>query len=507
MSRVQRLARGLAAGYVALAANVLYTLASVPLVLHYLGPAEFGLWALVTQVASYLALFDLGMSGSVYRILIDHKDTRGEGTYGAVLQTAMLVFTAQGILIAGAGVAAGFWLADTLDVPAGLVEEFRLLIAGQSAFLALGFATKALGLPLQAHQRLDVMNLLQIGHFALLFLVLWLGLAAGWGLYAMLAASAAGTVYNSASAAIASWVLGLLPRAGEWGRPAWPLFVQVAKFGGDLFLLTIGWQLLSASQLIVISRTLGLEAAAVWAVCTRAFTLAQQFVWRIFDFSGPALTEMFVRGEESKLRERFRDVLVLSASAAVLAAGLGAACNAPFVSIWTAGKIRWDALNDWLMAALLVVTTVTRCLTMWVGINKEIRGLRYVYFAQGLCFVIAAWFAVKVWALPGILIAALAADILWSGIYGLHRTREFFRATTGEILGDWLAAPWRFLAVGAAVTALIWWASRGLPDLPRLLVNAGASGAALALGFWLFGLTPALRAELSGRLRGLFSRG
>ena len=53
MSRLRKFTRSLLAGYLMLGANIFYTLASVPLALHYLGKAEFGLWALVSQICGY----------------------------------------------------------------------------------------------------------------------------------------------------------------------------------------------------------------------------------------------------------------------------------------------------------------------------------------------------------------------------------------------------------------------------------------------------------------------
>ena len=83
MSRLRHAAMSLGSGYAAMAANVFYTLASIPLALHYLGKEQFGLWSVVTQVASYLLLLDLGVTGSVSRILIDHKDKKNGGDYGS----------------------------------------------------------------------------------------------------------------------------------------------------------------------------------------------------------------------------------------------------------------------------------------------------------------------------------------------------------------------------------------------------------------------------------------
>src|SRR5437016_3927318 len=107
MSRFKRFTHSLLSGYVLLGANILYTFATVPLALAYLAKPEFGLWALVTAIGTYIALIDFGMSGSVSRILIDYKDARAGRQYGSVIKTGALVGIVQGalILIVGAGMA------------------------------------------------------------------------------------------------------------------------------------------------------------------------------------------------------------------------------------------------------------------------------------------------------------------------------------------------------------------------------------------------------------------
>ena len=70
---MRRLLQTLASGYLSLAAASVYTLVSVPLVLHFLTKLEFGLWALMFQIAGYLALIDFGMSPAVARLLIEEK--------------------------------------------------------------------------------------------------------------------------------------------------------------------------------------------------------------------------------------------------------------------------------------------------------------------------------------------------------------------------------------------------------------------------------------------------
>ena len=167
MSRLKQFTRSLVSGYVLLGANIFYTLASVPLALHYLGKAEFGLWALTSQLGGYILLIDLGMSTSVSRILIDHKDDRANGAYGSVIKTGALVGAVQGALIILAGTVLSFLAGSLLNVPADLQREFIWLMAGQSVLLGVNFATRIFGQLLFAHQRLDVANYEKLGGFLL----------------------------------------------------------------------------------------------------------------------------------------------------------------------------------------------------------------------------------------------------------------------------------------------------------------------------------------------------
>src|SRR6266481_8055191 len=105
MSRFRRAMYGVASSYALLAAATCATLVSVPLALHYLSKERFGLWGLMASTGGYLSLIDLGMSGSVARLLIDYKDQKERGQYGSFVKTGWLVLVTQGMVILLAGYA------------------------------------------------------------------------------------------------------------------------------------------------------------------------------------------------------------------------------------------------------------------------------------------------------------------------------------------------------------------------------------------------------------------
>src|SRR5215469_3286114 len=126
MSRFRNTARSLGSGYLAMASNVIYTFASIRLALHYLSTREIGLWALAAQVAGYLLWIDLGITGAVGRILVDHKDDRESGKYGSVIKTAWLVLSIQGACIVLGGCALALFLPSVIDVPGEFARQWKI---------------------------------------------------------------------------------------------------------------------------------------------------------------------------------------------------------------------------------------------------------------------------------------------------------------------------------------------------------------------------------------------
>ncbi len=503
MSRFKKFTRSLASGYLLLGTNIVYTLGSVPIALHYLSKEQFGLWAVVMQVSGYLQLIDLGMAGSISRILIDHKDSPANGVYGSVIKTGLLVLALQGLIIALAGWFVSIFLPDLLVIPQFYRREFKVLVAGQCAILGLVFAGRMSNHVLQAHQRYDASNYSQMGSLMVNLGTMWASLASGLGLYSLLVGYAAavsfGTVFTLAAAAR----LKLFPASGSWGHVNQKTFQELFAYGREIFLLSVGWQLVNASQVVVISRTLGLEAAGIWSIATKPFTLAQQVVNRLLDFSSSALAEMIVRQERERLLARFRDLVILSASFSAWAGLAVGLCNHSFLSLWTKDRVSWQTSSDWLMAGMVIVYSTTRCYIGFIGLTKQIRGMKYVYLLEGVLFVGVSLIVAPVWGINGIIATAIVTDLLCSGLYGFWRTKDYFDIRETKVLLDWLRWPLVYLFSLATVFGITWWVERLWWSRQDWQIHSrlGADVAvAFSVGlvlFWLIGLTPHLRSEIA----------
>ena len=505
MSRFQRIVHATASAYAVLFATAIYSLASVPLALYYLSkeplPKErFALWALMASIGGILSLIELGMSGSVARLLIDHKDDPQHGAYGSLIKTGWLVLAVQAVLILAVGTVLAPILAELLAIEPALRSEFIQLMRWQSLALALGVALRITSHLLYAHQRMDLVNYVGIGSLILNFALLWLFFQAGQGVFSLAWAGLLSSLVGSLTLLVACLRLRLFPPEGAWGRASWQDFKAIFAFGKDLVLVAVGGQLIMASQAMIITRMLGLQAAAAWSIGTRAFTLVSQLVWRISDVSGPAFSEMIVRGEQVLLQARYKTMVILTASLSAFAAISYALCNSSFVEVWTHGKFVWPPLNDVLLGAWMIILSILHCHNCFILLTKKVGFMRYVYFVEGVVFVTAAFLAAKWGGLPAVIACSLVCSSLFSGAYGIWRVSRYFQCSVYEVGLAWLAPAGRVLCVFAPVAAATWWLSGRIEQpLARLTFNTLIAGSVGCFLFLRYGLSLGIQNELLRR--------
>ena len=399
-------------GYGSIAANIVFTMASIPLALHYLDKENFGLWALAAQINGYLILIDLGMNGAVSRFIADHKDDVNGGEYGSHLLTGAVVFAIQGLLIAGLGIGLSWYAPALFSIPSTLAADFKGLLVLLAGMSGLSVAFRAVGSPLWAFQRNDVVNHLStLGVFANLAL-LWFGFSRGWGVISFAIAQVPALI---ASPVLCAWICyrnSYYPSSGHWGKVSHSIFKRTFHYGKDVLMVSVGSQLINASQIMIVSRWISLDAAAIFAVSTKVYSMAMMLIANPIATSAPGLTEMHVRGEQQRFIHRYWDLIALVLAASTIIAAALVVGNRSFVSIWTHGAIQWPWACDLVLGLLIIMRNLNGCFLNLFGLTKDWRPVRHIYLVEGLLFVPLAILVAKPYGMTGILIASLIAHVL-----------------------------------------------------------------------------------------------
>jgi len=452
VSRLRQFTQGVASSWIATLITVVYSLLSVPIALKYLSADEFGLLMLLMQIATYFNLVDLGMTAATARLLIDHKERPAAGQYGSFILAGAAVCLLQAIIILLVG-----WLVTPSVIRAFSIEPEYADVANHllrwlSVTFAIGSALRIFSSVLYANRRVDLVVLLMSLVPLLSLGLMWLVLSSGWGMHGLawaflLPSLAAGTL-----AAIAAFRLRLMPAGNAWRYPAWDQFREMFLLGKDMFLITVGNQVLEASQLMIVTRTMGLGGAAVWSVSTKLFTLVYQLVTKIEGTAIVFFSEMMVQGEKSRLALRFGHIYQLTAGLSVVALAFVAAINQPFVTVWAKADLAWSPFLGLLLGLVVYLNCVTKCQVDLIMHSKDIRGLRYIYLFEALGFVALAIYASTHIGFAGVLLAAIVCAILFRGLYAMHRTATYFQVPASLIAWSWLR---RSLLAGALLLPFV----------------------------------------------------
>jgi O-antigen/teichoic acid export membrane protein len=502
VTRISQFARGLGSSWLATFATVIYSILSVPIALRYLSVEEFGLFVLLIQVSAYFTLLEFGISSASARILVDYKDSPNDGRYGSVILTGSCFLGLQGLLIIAIGVVAAPWIITAIGVPANFAEVATVLLRSLAVTSSLSLAFRMYGAVLYANKRLDWIHAITGGNMLLGVPLLFVILASGGGLGGLIWLFITQTTVAILLPVFVCVKLGLLPAAGKWGRPTLERFREIFGFGKDIFLVNVGNQLLEASQLIIVTRTMGLTAAAIWSVSTKLFALIYQLVTKVEGTAIVFFAEMMVRGEVDRLAARFRQVYQFTAGLTVISLAFVVAINKAFVSLWADPSLAWSiALSAWI-AALVFLSALTRCSADLIVFTKKLGLFRYLYFAEAIVFVSLALWLSGSFGFYGILGPALLCLVLFRVTYTTWWMAAYFKLPMADFWWTWLKRP---VLAATIITPFVlsveWLSSNFAGQWAQLLVASTWVGIPAMVTFFLIAIPWDVKEECFQRWR------
>lgn len=182
----RRLARNTLLNLAGRVLPLLVAIATVPYVIHHLGPDRYGLLSLAGIVVGYFALFNLGIGPATTKYV---AELLGRGEVEKLPELVWTAFASQ----TGLGVAAGVLLAlaspllvnRVLKIPADLHPQAHLIFLIMAAALPIDFASGSWSGLLGASQRFDLLNIVDVPSSVLGCLLPIAALMLGYGLAAI----------------------------------------------------------------------------------------------------------------------------------------------------------------------------------------------------------------------------------------------------------------------------------------------------------------------------------
>jgi O-antigen/teichoic acid export membrane protein len=271
-----------------------------PLLIWRLGDEAYGMWALVFSTVEYYTLLDFGIRSAVVKY-VAHDWALGEGEQlNRTLNTAFwyLAFIAATLIVLT--IVAAPRTASIFQIEAGMEAAFVYMVFITGVTWAIGMVFLCFSACLEAVQRFDLSNRIQIiANISRTALILVL-LQTGFGLPAIVTAAVAARLVQCA----------MLWRAFKQRFPSfrWDVsaidrttFVRLFTFGFHTVPGTLGNLLLLQGPAIVIGRWLPERFVGYYALPWRLLFAGLDLVYRLAYVTNARGSELIARGERAAL--------------------------------------------------------------------------------------------------------------------------------------------------------------------------------------------------------------
>jgi O-antigen/teichoic acid export membrane protein len=452
MSRIRKAAIMAGFTYAQFAVGILSGIILVPLTLHYVGARSWGLWLATGELLSYAGMTDLGIIG-VMPWMVAEADGRQD-------RAAMRKFVGHGVWIGGclglvyAAVATILWIA--LPSVLRLSEADRLLVGAPFAALivsqVLNHPFRVFRATLWGIQDAWFNGVLSIVHSVLTMIISIALMMNGYGLFA-LALGAGLPPFIVFAMALARLRVVAPDLMSGWTRPTFADARLLLTNGAGVWLAAMGWQLLSASNAIVITYLGHPEWVPIYSCTAKLSVMTTQLTWVPPDSALVGLAQLY---GEPHSTERLRKVVLMMLRLHLLLGGAALcgllAFNPSFVARWVgAGFFGGLTLNALLAAGVVIYSLVHGVTTtasvvgnrLRVGVLSLVNGV----VQTALALVFGRW-----WGLEGIAVAGLTAGLATSIPAGILLLRPATQLTAAGFVRE-LFAPWFVRAAVLAIAA------------------------------------------------------
>ncbi len=428
----RRLAANSFMGVVRFCAVTVIYLFIYPFLLRSLGPARFGLWALLCIPSQYLALGDLGISNALVKLVSECLPGQDQERMANLTGAATIIFSSLGVALMATVLGLQNEILRWLRISPELVPEARILLIGMAAviwILLLGNVYTAI---LSGLHRMDWVHAIQIGGSVISGVGSVLAIKMHGGLAAIL--------LSNAAAALVIWLAAIfLARSAI--RIHWTILPQTTSsafrsifgFGVFLYVAALSSLLMEPSVKGLLTRYGNLELVSYFELASRiplqARTLFLNVTYPLLPAASLLMTDLqAIR----KLFARSMRLLWLSAVPTFLVL---AGFATPIIRVWLGKDIPLAALTMAVLSLGWLFNTLTIPAFLFVqGLNHP-RSAMTCALVQGSICVVGSYFLIPHFGLYGAILSEFAGLFI-AACYVLRRFFTLCPMSNTETMGQ-----------------------------------------------------------------------
>lgn len=436
--------------YLGVALGMVIGIFLIPVYLHYIPVATYGLWLATGNVLMWISLVDPGLAYVLQQQVAKAYGERNLPRVGMICGTGILMnLVLVGLFLLAALVMSWklSWLvaAPNSAVATELYRAFILAALGGTLNL-LSFVFRCSNQALHAAIPVGAIDLSV--RVTGVFVVL-LALRRGFGLESFGLLTLWSGLLNSAGNGICLWIL-IRRRGICLGSSR----IVAKELGGLVSFNFVGRiaNLVQTFDLLVANKVLGPEVTAIYGLTRRVPDFLRPLVSLPIESAGPPLSHLFGQGDVEKLQSVVRRLANLSLWATGLAASACFALNGDFVRLWVGSRLFAGTTINFLVSLQMAVFMIISGFSSLCFYLGDIKQLNLVAFVRSFLLFVFVLVGARIGGLIGVAVGGLLAMLVLVHypVLSTIRRARFSRADARILLREGIA-----VVVATSVSACI----------------------------------------------------
>ncbi|HET6262270.1 MAG TPA: oligosaccharide flippase family protein, partial [Chloroflexia bacterium] len=287
-------------GYVSSATMIAIGLLLTPLLVRQLGHQAYGVWVLVTSLAIYLTLLDLGVADAVTRYVARARAVHDRDQVTAVVSTGFTVYLAGGVISLLVTLLLVFLVLPTLNTPEEMLPTAQWLLMALGIGSMVILSCRVFDGALRGAQRYDLANALQIGYSIFLAGGTALVLLLGGGLAEIAWVNLAASVLLAAGQTVVGRLAVPDARLKRHGVRR-DLARELVGFSSWVFLTNVSSRVYTHFDAVILAIFLPVRAITPYNLGYRVAALLGEGLYPVLKLLFPIAAELHMRREDEAL--------------------------------------------------------------------------------------------------------------------------------------------------------------------------------------------------------------
>jgi O-antigen/teichoic acid export membrane protein len=294
------------ANFAGFAGAALLTFFVAPLLVHGLGDARYGIWALVESIIGYLGLFDLGVGAALVRYGAQHHAKNERLALNRLFSTSIAFYAIVGALVFVTSTVLALVWERPFGVAPDLAHDMRWLLVIAGFNLGAGFPLSAYTSILSGLERYTTRVVIQLGGGLVSFVLFMVILGQGGGLISVVIATTAVSLcqYLATLFAVRRLVPELTFQFRFINRDT---FRAIRGYGLFFFIALLGYRVSFRTSAIIIGAFLPAQFITFYVIAVRLVDYARDASSSLTTGFMPAVSAWQAQGRQSEIRDLWLD--------------------------------------------------------------------------------------------------------------------------------------------------------------------------------------------------------